>query len=273
MTAATASRTRTVRSRDGTTIAWEQAGSGPPLILVDGALCCRAMGPLPDLGELLQRRFSVIMYDRRGRGESGDTPPYAVSREVEDIAALIAAAGGSAHLFGISSGAALAVEAAAQRLPVTRLAVYESPFIVDDSRAPVPSDFVQQLDEALADDRPGDAVKLFMQQVGMPGFLIALMRLLPVWSKLKSVAHTLPYDITIMSPNQSGRPLAKGLWVTAAMPTLVMCGGRSPAWMQHGARALADALPGAEHLVLPGQTHMVKAGVLAPALEEFFLRG
>ena len=121
-----------VRSKDGTTIAYERSGKGPALILVDGALCSRAFGPSPKLAPLLARHFTVFAYDRRGRGQSGDTPPYSPSREVEDIAALLAAAGGSASLLGLSSGGALALEAAASGLPVTRVVAYEPPYL-DDS--------------------------------------------------------------------------------------------------------------------------------------------
>jgi len=273
VTPGTQAATRTARSRDGTLIAWERTGSGPALILVDGAMCHRAFGPLADTARLLARRFSVITWDRRGRGESGDTPPWAVEREVEDIAALIREAGGSAGVFGISSGAALAIEAAARGLPITKLALYEPPFIVDATRRPVPSDFVRQLDQALAADRPGDVIRMFMQQVGVPGFFIAIMRLMPMWSQMKKLAPTVPYDMSIMSPNQSGRPLPAERWAGVRMPTLVMGGGKSPTWMRNGVRAAADALPNARHLELPGQTHMIKAPALVPPLEEFFAQG
>jgi pimeloyl-ACP methyl ester carboxylesterase len=261
---------RTVTSRDGTRIACETQGRGPALILVDGALCSRAMGPMPPLGKLLAARFTVWTYDRRGRGASGNTLPYAVEREVEDLGALIAAAGGSAFVYGISSGAALALEAAARGLPIARLALFEAPFIVDDSRAPVPADIVERMEALLAEDRRGDVVRLFMKAVGVPAFFIALMRLMPAWGKLKAVAHTVPYDLTILRGNQSGRPLPAARWSGARMPTLVMDGGKSPAWMRHAQRALAAALPGSQLRTLPGQTHMARPAALEPALREFF---
>jgi pimeloyl-ACP methyl ester carboxylesterase len=259
-----------VVSKDGTAIAFDRSGNGPALILVDGALCYRASGPMAPLKALLAQHFTVIMYDRRGRGASGDTAPYAVEREVEDIEALIKAAGGSAFVCGISSGAALALEAANRGAAVRKLALYEAPFIVDDSRPPVAADFVQQLEKLLAADRRGDAVRLFMKAVGVPAVFVALMRFMPAWSRLTGVAHTLPYDMTIVLENQRGRPLPLTRWTGATAPTLVVAGGKSPAWMRNAMQALARVLPNAQHHTLEGQTHMVSAKALAPVLAEFF---
>ena len=259
-----------VFSKDGTAIAFERAGKGPAIILVDGALCYRASGPMAPLAALLAPRFTVFTYDRRGRGESGDTSPYAVEREVDDIDALIKAAGGSAFVYGISSGAGLALEAANRRLAITKLALYEAPFIVDDSRPPVPADFVQQLERLLAEGRRGNAVRLFMKAVGVPAVLVALMRFMPAWSRLTGVAHTLPYDMTIVLDNQRGKPLPVTRWTSATAPTLVVAGGKSPAWMRNAMQALARVIPNAKHYTLEGQTHMVSAKVLAPVLVEFF---
>jgi pimeloyl-ACP methyl ester carboxylesterase len=214
----------------------------------------------------------VYTYDRRGRGESGDTQPYAVEREVEDIEALINHAGGEAHVFGISSGAALALEAANRGLAIKRLVLYEAPFIVDDTRTPIPDDYLARLNALLAANRRGDAIKLFMKLVGVPSFFIALMGLMPAWKKLKAIAHTLPYDITIVQDNQRGKPLPAGSWASATVPTLVVEGGKSPAWMRNAMRELADLLPNANLRTLEGQTHMVKAQKLAPVLQEFFTR-
>ena len=259
----------TTRSTDGTAIAYETCGDGPPLILVDGALCHRGMGPSRALAELLAEYFTVITYDRRGRGESADTAPYSVDREIEDLDALIAAAGGSAYVCGFSSGAVLALDAAARGLPIRALVLYEPPFIVDDSRPPAAADYVQRLNDLLASDRRGDAVRLFMRHVGMPAPLVSLMRFMPAWGKLKRVAHTLPYDGEIMGDTQLGRPLPAARWPGTKVRTLVLVGGKSPAFFHNGARMLADLLPNAERRVLAGQTHMVKAKVLAPVLVEF----
>lgn len=257
-------------SKDGTSIAYDKAGEGPPVILIDGALCSRKFGPMGQMAERLARRFTVFTYDRRGRGDSGDTAPYAVDREVEDINALIREAGGSAFVFGISSGAALALEAANRGLSIRKLALYEAPFIVDDTRPPLPDDFLAGLKALVAADRRGDAVRLFMKLVGVPGVMIAVMRFMPPWSKLKAVAHTLPYDITIVAPNQAGKPLSKTRWSSLTAPTLVLDGGKSPAWMRNGMRQLSEILPNARYRTLEGQTHMVKPDVVVPVLVEFF---
>jgi pimeloyl-ACP methyl ester carboxylesterase len=259
-----------VISQDGTVIAFDKTGVGPALILVDGALCYRSFGPMGPLVPLLSPQFTVVTYDRRGRGESSDTKPYQVQREVEDIQALIAEVGGSAHVFGISSGAALALEAANRGNGIKKLALYEAPFIVDDTRSPIPDDYLARLNSLIAADRRGDAVRLFMKLVGVPALFIQLMRFMPSWPKLKAVAHTLPYDITIVQDNQRGEPLPAKQWESIAVSTLVMDGGKSPAWMRNGMQALAKALPTAKLRTLEGQTHMVKPKPLALALTQFF---
>jgi len=261
----------TVQSKDGTAIAYDRTGSGPALILVDVALCFRRFGPSHDLAPMLASRFTIYSYDRRGRGESGDTQPYAVDREVEDIEALIGAAGGHAMLYGVSSGAALALEAASRLRGVDKLMLYEAPFIVDDSRGPLTSDYWGRISDAVKANHRGKALALFMRAVGVPGPAIFVMRLTPIWKKLKPVAHTLPYDGALVSENQRGRPLTARRWQSATMPTLVADGGKSPAWMRNATKALADALPNATYRTLPGQTHMVKADAHVPVIMEFLL--
>jgi pimeloyl-ACP methyl ester carboxylesterase len=218
----------------------------------------------------LARRFTVFTYDRRGRGESGDTAPYAVQREVEDIETLVKQAGGAAFLYGVSSGAALALEAA-NRLPgIMKLVLYEPPFIVDGTRAPISKEYWARIGEAAAAGRQGEAVGLFLKAVGVPAVFLVMMRLMPVWSKLKALAHTLPYDGALVQDYQQGRPLPAGRWASVTIPTLVMDGGKSPDWMRNGSRALAGVLPNAQYRTLEGQTHMVKPDVHAPVLEEFY---
>ena len=260
----------TVTSKDGTVIAYSQVGQGSTLILVDGALCYRQFGPSQGLAALLAPHFTVITYDRRGRGESGDTQPYAIEREVEDLAALVEAVGGTAYVAGQSSGAGLAIEAA-NRLPgITKLALYEAPFVVDDTGKPVTQAFLASLKEAVAQNQRSKAVKLFMKQVGAPSFMLAIMPLMPMWSKLTAVAHTLPYDISTLVDYGAGKPLPRTLGASITAPTLVMDGGKSPTWMRHSMQALAQTLPNANYRTLAGQTHMVKAEALAPVLVEFF---
>jgi pimeloyl-ACP methyl ester carboxylesterase len=260
-----------VASKDGTVIAFDRKGQGPALILVGGALSDRSGGtPFVDH---LAPRFTVFSYDRRGRGDSKDTPPYAVEREVEDIEALVDAAGGSAFVYGKSSGAVLALEAT-RSLPskVRKLALYEPPFIVDDSRPPPPGDYVKQVNDLTAAGRRGDAVEYFLTKVvGMPGEAVAPMRQAPTWPALEALAHTLAYDIAIMKDTMTGKPLPRQRWTGAAVPTLVMDGGASPPWMRKGAKELASILPRAQYRTLEGQTHDVKPEVLGPVLSGFFV--
>jgi pimeloyl-ACP methyl ester carboxylesterase len=257
-------------SKDGTPIAFDRTGRGPALVFVDGAMCYRASGPSRPVAQSLADRFTVFTYDRRGRGDSGNRAPYAIEREVEDLDAVIREAGGHAFVLGVSSGAALSLEAAARGSDISKLALYEAPFIVDDTRSPIPDDFLTRLNAAIAEGRRADAVKQFMKLVGVPSIFIALMRVMPAWSKLIAVAHTLPYDITIVQDNERGKPLRTNGWSAATMPVLVMDGGKSPAWMRNATKAVANALPHATYRTLDGQTHMVKPKALRPALLEFF---
>jgi pimeloyl-ACP methyl ester carboxylesterase len=258
-----------ILSKDGTTIAVDRTGHGPALVFVDGAMCYRASGPSQPMAAALAGDFTVFTYDRRGRGDSGDNGQYDVQKEVDDLEAVIREAGGKAVVFAVSSGAALALEAASRGVSITRLALYEAPFIVDTTRPPISDDFVARLNAALASGRKGDAITMFMKVVGVPRLFIMLMRLMPAWSRLTAVAHTLPYDFAIVGPYQQGRPLPPSRWTGATIPTLVMDGGKSPAWMRNAMRALAGVLPNATYRTLDGQTHMVKPKALAPPLVEF----
>ena len=262
----------TVVSRDGTPIAFSRAGAGEPVVLVDGALNDRALnGPNPRLAKALTSQFTVFTYDRRGRGESGDAQPYAVEREIEDLEAVIDAAGGSACVYGISSGGALALEAATRISSIRRLALYELPFVTDDSRKPVPKDFADHLEELTATGRRADALRYFFTAgVALPSAMVALMRLMPAWSKLKALSPSLPYDAQIIRGTGSGGPLPANRWSSATVPALVIAGGKSPAWMRNAMRTLAGVLPNATYRTLERQTHIVKPKALAPVLSEFF---
>ena len=258
-----------VVSRDGTEIAYEKTGYGFPLILVGGALSDRSAA-VP-LATLLAPQFTVFAYDRRGRGDSGDTAPYAVEHEVEDIQALIAEAGGSAFVFGHSSGSVLALEAAASGLAVPKLAMYEPPFRIDRSSPPLPKDYREHLGELLTSSRRGEAVEYFMTTaVGVPPEAVAQIRRSPTWAKLESAAHTLVYDQTIMDNATTGTSLPAARWANATLPVLVFDGGASPAWMRNAVQALVDILPSAKRLSLEGQTHRIDPAALAPVLLEFF---
>ncbi len=261
---------RTVISKDSTPIAFDQSGQGPAIILVAPATATRL--DQASLAAALAPQFTVFAYDRRGRGDSGDTTPYAVEREVEDIDALITEAGGSAYVFGHSSGAVLGLEAA--RLlesRIKKLAMYEPPFIIDDSRPPMPQDYVPHLNKLIAAGRRGEAVEYFMTNMMlMPAGMVAQIRSTPMWPQIEVVAHTIPYDGTIMGDTMSGNPATLRKWASVTTPTLVMVGGASPAFFHNGAQALVDILPNAKLDVLAGQDHGPADGVLAPVLVEFF---
>ncbi|MEX0816374.1 MAG: alpha/beta hydrolase [Gaiellales bacterium] len=260
--------TDTVRSSDGTTIAFDRSGDGPPVVLVGGALSDRSTASMA--GHLAER-FTVIAYDRRGRGDSGDTPPYAVDREVDDLLALIVDAGGSAFVFGHSSGAVLGLEAAAHGLPIAKLALYEPPFIVDDSRPEFPRDYVTRLDELVSAGRRGDAVEYFMTVVvGVPADMVSQMRSSPMWASMEALAHTISYDGRVMGDAIAGNPQPLERWASVTIPTLAMDGGASPTWQRNAVRALVDVLPNVRHRTLEGQDHGPADEVLAPALIEFF---
>jgi alpha-beta hydrolase superfamily lysophospholipase len=259
----------TVRSADGTTIAFDRSGQGPPVILVGGAFNDRSTAA--PLAAELDSEFTVFNYDRRGRGSSGDTSPYAVDREVEDLDALIAEAGGSGSVYGLSSGAALALEAAACGLPIDSLALFEPPFVVDGSRPRPPEDLRVQLSELTSSGRRGEAVELFVTTaVGLPAEAVAQMRNAPMWPGLEAVAHTLAYDTAVMGP---GNALPAERIASVTVPTLVIESAGSPEWLRSAAQAVADVLPHAQHRTLEGQFHDVAPEVLAPELEQFFAAG
>lgn len=268
----------TVRSADGTTIAYDRIGRGPALVLVNGASATRA--DARSVATALAPHFTVYAYDRRGRDDSGDTQPYAAEREVEDLDAVMDQAGGSAFVFGHSSGAVLALEAA-RLLPgkISKLALYEPPFIVDNSRPPTPRDFVQRLNGLVAEGRREEAAELWNRNIGLPEEMIVGMRQSPYWPRLVALAHTLPYDATIVGDTESGSPLPLRKWSSVRTPTLVMDGtlflGREVGheWMHHAADEIGRVLPNAQRQTLEGQDHGPADEVLVPALVAFFLNG
>ena len=266
---------KTATSRDGTVIAYEQIGIGPPIILVSAALADRS--GTKRLANQLSEHFTVINYDRRGRGKSGDTQPYASEREVEDIAALIDASGRSAYLFGSSSGSVLALDAASALGPkVEKLFVCEPPFIVDDSRPPMPEDLTKQIEKLVSDGRRNDAVKLFFTRgMGIPPFGVTLMRyLMPGWSKMADMAHTVPHDLAILAGTQTGKPLPAQRWAGTSAPTLIEVGSRSEPFFHNSAKALAEILPHAEYRSLEGGNHgsvLMAPKAIATSVEQFFL--
>jgi pimeloyl-ACP methyl ester carboxylesterase len=254
----------TVTSKDGTKLAFDRLGQGPPVVLVCGGSVDRMADAA--IAQELSSDFTVLNYDRRGRGDSGDTPPYAIEREVEDIEAVIGAAGGSANLWGSSSGAVLALIATASGAPVTKLALWEPPFILDENARP-PSDQVEQYETMIAEGRRGDAAEYFMSKVvGMPPEFVADARTQPWWAGQEAIAHTLAYDARIMGDYSIPTETA----ASVKPPTLVLAGGADMPFMRDSAQALADAIPDGQVRFLDGQGHNVDPTVLVPALKGFF---
>jgi pimeloyl-ACP methyl ester carboxylesterase len=263
---------RIARSPDGTPIAYDAVGDGPPVILVGGAFSFRRYKSCLQLVDLLAPRFTVVNYDRRGRGDSGDAATYAVEREIEDLAVLVEEAGGRADVFGISSGGVLTLRAAAAGVPIGRAVVYQPPFTVDASGHLPPDDFAQRLDELVASGSRGAAASYFMREgMGAPRALVGVLRVArPIWRNLEAVAPTLRYDYAVMNGTVHGHPLPREPWASIATPTLVVDGSKSPASLRAAADALAARLPHAERLTLAGQSHNLSMKVIAPVLEGFF---
>jgi len=253
-----------VQSKDGTRIAYERVGSGPNLVLVAGALGSKDISFMRAYAKTLSSHFTVINYDRRGRGESGDTQPFSVQREVEDIDALVRAVGPS-HVFGMSSGAALALETAAAGVPMLSVIAFEPPYMVGGHRKPQHAAYEAQVRALIAEGRRDDALKLFMRVVGVPSFMVAIMRILPMWKKLRSTAHTLPYDAAAM---MGFDPPVQRL-AQIRVPTLTAYGEKSPAALQDSTRLVAQTIPGAELRSLPKQSHNLKPAAILPVLVEF----
>lgn len=252
------------KSDDGTRIAYETVGTGPPVILVDGAMCHRSMRPL---ASLLSTQFTVCSYDRRGRGESGDTLPYAIQREIEDLEALIEELGGSAYVYGISSGAVLTIKAAVfLGNKIKKLALYEPPFTLDKAGREAAQAYTQSLNERLSNARYGEAVEQFMKYAGMPSEAIAGMRQSPMWPAVEAIAPTLAYDNAIMGDST----IPKSQVQEVPQSTLVMTGGNSPEGIQEVAHTLSSLIPSSRLHILENQTHDVEAEAIAPYLESFF---
>jgi pimeloyl-ACP methyl ester carboxylesterase len=254
----------TIASADGTVIAFDQYGDGPPVIMTVGAFNTRSQ--TEPLARALAPRFTTLNYDRRGRGDSGDTAPYAVEREIDDIAALIAQAGGSAAVFGHSSGATLALKAAGSGLPITRLVLYEPPFNIDDSYPPLPADFSAELAGLVSAGRRGDAVELYQTQaVGIPQEVVVQLRHAPFRPGLEAIAHTLAYDAAIVGD----RSMPTGLLAAVTVPALVITGEQSPPFLRNAAQAAAEKMPNGRLAVLPGQSHDLNPDATAPVMAEF----
>ena len=254
-----------VPSRDGTLIAFTKGGKGPALVIVSGALSQRSLVGDTLLVPRLMEHFTVYTYDRRGRGESGDTKPYAVDREIEDIGALIDHAGGSAYVFGVSSGAALSLQAAAKlgAAKVSKLALYDAPY------GQRPSDFATQKDSVrklVRTGQPGDAAAFFLSAIGTPPKVLEGMKSSPDWEAIKKIDFTLAYDYDVLGDGQVPEGVVKAITV----PTLVMNGEKSMDFMHATAARIASLIPNARHTTIKGQAHGVTADATVPVLTEFF---
>jgi pimeloyl-ACP methyl ester carboxylesterase len=252
-----------VTSKDDTQIEFDRVGDGPAVVIVGGVVGDRSQqAPVADL---LGAQFTVYNYDRRGHGESGFTEPYSADREVEDLAAVLEHAGGAASVYATSGCAVIALQAAATGVGITRLALWEPPFILDGTRPPVPADYRERLETLLAQDRRGDMVALFLTEAaGIPAPFVEQLRQAPFWGAQEAVAHTLVYDATMMGDYAIPASAA-----SVQVPTLVLDGGTTP-WLTSTADKLASVLPDARRQSLPGQQHNVEPDAIAPALAEYF---
>ncbi|GGD97137.1 alpha/beta fold hydrolase [Paenibacillus nasutitermitis] len=264
-----------VHSKDGTRIVYDKVGQGPALILVAGAFSYRKFPGQVELAGRLSEQFTVYNYDRRGRGDSSDALSYETAREIEDLQAMIEETGGSAYVWGLSSGAALALLAAAGGAGIAKLALHEPPFVVEAVDRKPPENFVMHVTELIAANRRAEAIKYFMTKgMGAPSFVVSLMRMMPgVWSRLMAVAHTLPYDAALLDGFMDGKPLSSDMWTSVTMPTLVLEGTESPSGLRHGAEALAKVLPHAQLLSKKGLGHTKKLDtkLISSELTAFFM--
>jgi len=259
-----------VTSPDGTQIAYTKKGVGSPLILIDGAFCHRTFGANVKLPQYLTDLFEVFTYDRRGRGESGNTKPFKVEREFEDLQAIINRIGEPPFVYGISSGAALALEAAKHGMKFKKLVVFEAPYITDNSRSPFPENYLTNIQNLIEEKRYAETVKYFMKTgIGLPSFVVWLMQMMPAWRKMKQIAPTLEYDTLMLRDYGSGKSLNKNDWEAIQIPVLVISGTKSEQWSKNAMKQLAEVLPNGKHLDLVGQNHLVNPKVLAPHLIKF----
>lgn len=257
----------TVVSKDGTRIAYDALGQGPPLVIVNGALGVRTFTFVRKMAEELAKSFRVYNYDRRGRGDSNDTPPYSVQKEVEDLAAVCKAAGGKPYVFGMSSGAALALEAAAAGVPMAGLLAYEPPFIRANPRETADTaNYARTVQGFIGRGQRDEAVAYFMRFVGVPSFAVPVMRLLPMWKVMRGAAHTLPYDAAILGSFEVPSARLEKIKV----PTWVVAGAKTTPSLKLATEAAAKAVPGAQHRILPKSSHGVKPAAIAPLLRECF---
>jgi pimeloyl-ACP methyl ester carboxylesterase len=255
-----------VVSADGTRIAYDRLGSGPAVLLIGSGPTSRRSGPEAPLAALLAEQFTVYNYDRRGRGDSGDTQPYATDREYEDIAAMIEGAGGSVMCYGDSGGAIIALHAAARGLPITRLAAWEPPYIVPGARPAVRADYRDRQWALREQGRGGDMLELFLTEaVGMPADVVAGMKAAPFWDAMADISAPLAYDADMVGDFSIPQEQLKRV----TMPVLIVDSASMP-WISTACQALAGVLPDVTRATLDDQPHNVDPAALAPVITKFF---
>ena len=259
-----------VISNDGTSIAFGKTGQGPALVLVDGAFCYSKYGVTPELVPLLSDHFTVYYYDRRGRGESSDTEPYSVEKEVEDLKKIIEQAGKEPFICGFSSGACLVLQTIAKGIKVKKIALFEPPYVANSHLDTAPPDDAEiTLKNLVKQGKRSDAVKYFMTKVtGMPGLFVFLFKQFgkSMWTKNELVAHTLSYDVAIMGNYSVPKEIAASINV----PAIVIGGEKSPGNLRNAIETVAQSIPKSQMMLLKGQSHNVSMKVLAPCLIDFF---
>lgn len=255
-----------VTSKDGTKLAYDRLGQGPPLVIVNGALGVRGFVFARKMAEDLAKQFTVYNFDRRGRGDSTDQAPYSVQKEIDDIAAIAKAAGGKPYVFGMSSGAALALEAAAAGVPMAGLVAYEPPYVREAGRDGIDPEYEAKVAAFVAKDDRDGAVAYFMRTVGVPGIGVAIMRLLPMWKVMRGAAHTLPYDAACMA----GFRVPTDRLAKIKVPTVVAAGAKTTPGLRTAAEAAAKSVPKAKHVIVPNANHGIKPQQATALLVEIF---
>lgn len=255
-----------VTSKDGTRIGYETLGQGPPLVIVWGAMGARDSPFTKAMREELAKSFTVYDYDRCGRGDSGDRPTYSVQKEIEDLAAVVDAAGGDPYVWATSSGAALALEAAAAGVPMRMLAAHEPPYMVGEHMAKFDRDYERKVTQLIRENKRSEAVTLFMRVVGVPAPMVWVMKLMPFWKKMLPVAHTLPYDAACMNGFTPPEKRLREIRV----PTIVLFGTATPTSLKDAAKVVAATVPTAKIREIPKQNHGIRPAALRPVLVEIF---
>lgn len=258
--------TKYVISKDGTKIAYDVTGSGPVMIYITGATCFRNFFPILDDVKILSKNLTVYNYDRRGRGDSSDTMPYSIEKEIEDLEALIQVVGSKVFLYGHSSGAILALNAALKlRKTIEKIVVYDPPYVHTEKEKFNYQDLAKNVLIKLSEGKNKHAMRKFLVGIGMPKFFVWLLPLFPGWKTMHTLAPTLAYDIEL---SKDYPPIE--LFRKIHIPTLVLVGSKSPERIRTSGTQIAAAISNSDFKEMQGQDHMVSAKALLPILVQFF---